>query len=329
MAHPSLTNENRIIDIIKYRWLWLAISVLLLLPCVLAIGYSMITYPNHAPMKVGIDFTGGTILQYGIEEKVSIEQMADIRNKLIKAGVENPVIQNIDNQAIAESSKNSIQHLLSIKTSFIDEKSDTVNTITSVLSQDLKNPELIQTSSVGPTLGKELLKNSMVALLLAFLGIVLYINMRFKLDYAVIVLLSLFHDAIFVIGIFSILSLFFGVQVDSLFITAILTVIGFSVHDTIVVFDRIRENSRFLAKKHTVAEIINASVNQTFARSINTSLTTLMTLLALYFFGGSTIKDFVLAMILGIIVGTYSSIFFASVLLDIWEERKQKKALAR
>ena len=119
------------------------------------------------------------------------------------------------------------------------------------------------------------------------------------------------------------------VQVDSLFITAILTVVGFSVHDTIVVFDRIRENNRFLAKKYSSGEIINASVNQTLARSLNTSLTTLLTLLALYFFGGATTKDFVLAMILGIIAGTYSSIFFASVLLAWDKEIKAKKANAQ
>ena len=119
------------------------------------------------------------------------------------------------------------------------------------------------------------------------------------------------------------MGIFFDLHIDSLFITAVLTVIGFSVHDTIVVFDRIRENNRFLAKKYTSDEIVNASVNQTLARSLNTSLTTLITLLALYLFGGATTKDFVLAMILGIIVGTYSSIFFASVLLA-WDKEHVK-----
>ena len=109
-----------------------------------------------------------------------------------------------------------------------------------------------------------------------------------------------------------------------MFITALLTVVGFSNHDTIVVFDRIRENLRFYSKKASLSEIINGSVNQTLARSINTSVTTLLTLLALYFFGGVTTKDFVLVMILGIFIGTYSSIFFASTLLDWYKERKQK-----
>ena len=126
--------------------------------------------------------------------------------------------------------------------------------------------------------------------------------------------MGIFHDVIFVIGIFSILGLFYNVQIDGLFITAILTVVGFSVHDTIVVFDRIRENLRYYSKKMSFGEIVDASVNQTLARSINTSVTTLITLGALYFFGGVTTKDFVLAMILGIAIGTYSSIFFCIVI---------------
>ena len=133
------------------------------------------------------------------------------------------------------------------------------------------------------------------------------------------------HDVLFVVGVFSILGLVYNVQIDGLFITAILTVIGFSVHDTIVVFDRIRENLRYYSKKMSFGEIVDASVNQTLTRSINTSLTTLITLLALYFFGGVTTRDFVLAMILGIIIGTYSSIFFCSMLVDFWNDKQQKK----
>ena len=133
------------------------------------------------------------------------------------------------------------------------------------------------------------------------------------------------HDVIFVCGVFSILGLLYNVQIDGLFITAVLTVIGFSVHDTIVVFDRIRENLRYYSKKMSFGEIVDASVNQTLTRSINTSLTTLITLLALYFWGGVTTKDFVLAMILGITIGTYSSIFFCSMLVDFWNDKQQTK----
>ena len=326
MANPNLIKSSYLIDVVKHRWHYIAISIVILIPCILAMFYLMFTQPNHSPVKLGIDFTGGTILQYGIENSVTPEKISIIRTELEKKGITNPIIQNISNQG----SEGDIKNIISIKTGFIGEKNNKqVNKITAVLSQNATAPQLISTTSVGPTLGKELLKNSLAALLLAFLGIVIYISFRFQSDYAIIALLALLHDAVFVVGVFSILGILYGVQVDSLFITAILTVVGFSVHDTIVVFDRIRENNRFLSKKYSSGEIINASVNQTLARSVNTSLTTLLTLLALYFFGGATTKDFVLAMILGIIAGTYSSIFFASVLLAWDKEIKAKKANAQ
>ena len=183
----------------------------------------------------------------------------------------------------------------------------------------------MQVNSVGPTLGSELLKNTMTALALAFVAMVIYISFRFQIEYGWIALLTLFQDVIFVVGIFAIRGIYQDVTIDSLFITAILTVIGYSINDTIVVFDRIRENMRFLAKKHSSNDIINASINQTLARSINTTATTLFTLLALYFFGGSTIKEFVLATIIGVAAGAYSSIFTAGTILSIVKEKMEKK----
>ena len=221
-----------------------------------------------------------------------------------------------------------MKSIISIKTKFIGEDKDTVNKITETLSKDYTNPDLISVSSVGPTLGRELFKNSLLALSLAFLGIIAYLSFRFKFDYALAAILGIAHDVLFVVGIFSLLGILYNVQIDGLFITAILTVVGFSVHDTIVVFDRIRENLRYYSKKMSFGEIVNASVNQTLARSINTSLTTIITLAALYFFGGVTTKDFVLAMLIGIAIGTYSSIFFCSVLVDIWEDHKNNKKAA-
>ena len=155
-----------------------------------------------------------------------------------------------------------------------------------------------------------------------------YLSFRFKLDFALSAIFALIHDVLFVVGVFAILGILFNVQIDALFITALLTVIGFSVHDTIVVFDRIRENLRYYAKKMSFGEIVDASVSQTLTRSINTSLTTLITLSALYFLGGITTKDFVLAMILGILIGTYSSIFFASILVYFYEDYKARKSIA-
>lgn len=333
MANPNLVDKKYIIDVVKHRWVWLTVSILLVLPCLVAMIYSMIVYPNHAPIKLGIDFTGGTILQYGIDKDVTTHDVEAIREALIAKDIENPIIQTISHTSAADANNanktDKITHIISIKTKFLDEKSSTPDVISAVMKDKFESAHLIQINSVGPTLGKELLKNSVVAVLLAFLGIVAYVTLRFQFDFAIISLLSLLHDVIFVVGAFSILSLLFNVQIDSLFITAVLTVIGFSMHDTIVVFDRIRENNRFLAKKHSFGEIVNASVNQTLARSINTSMTTLLTLLALYFFGGATTKEFVLAMILGIIIGTFSSIFFASMVLAWYRGSKQVKVAAQ
>ncbi len=244
-----------------------------------------------------------------------------MRTNLLNACVDSPALQIIN---VSDDKKSKTKDIISIRTKFIEgmDKENVVSNVTSVMQKEYKNSELLSTNSIGPTLGKELFKNSLIALGLACLGIVAYLSLRFQFDFAVCAILALMHDVVFVVGVFALLGLFCGVQVDGLFLTAILTVIGFSVHDTIVVFDRIRENLRYYAKKMSFGEIVNASVTQTMARSINTSLTTLITLMALYFFGGVTTRDFVLAMILGIAIGTYSSIFFASMLIDFWRDKK-------
>lgn len=329
MANAYLKEKN-IIDIIKYRWLWIGISLILVIPAIFFMGYSLAKY--HTPMKVGIDFTGGTLLQYGFEKKLSTLDIALIRDDLEKVGIENPVIQisqghippGANESSDLKAQKANVKSVMSIRTRFLssDKNNNEVAKVNVALRQSYGNFVPLQVSAIGPTLGKELFSNSLMGLLLAFAAIVGYLTFRFQLDYALFALIALFHDAIFVCGVFALLGILFGTEIDSLFITAILTVMGFSVHDTIVVYDRIRENSRFLAKKMSFNDIVNASVNQTLARSINTSVTALLTLLALYFFGGATTKDFVLAMILGIVIGTYSSIFNASVLLAMWRSRK-------
>ena len=323
MANTNLIKNKYKIDIVKYRYLWLTITGILLIPCIVAIIYLMVTQQNHAPLKLGIDFTGGTILQYSTDKKIETNDIKNIREELEKINVKNPIIQTTT-QAQGEKIKN----LVSIRTTFLSDKESAqkVNEITKVLSTNNK-AQLVQVNSVGPTLGSELLKNTMTALLLAFIAMVIYISFRFQVEYGWIALLTLFQDVLFVVGIFAILGIFYNTTIDSLFVTAILTVIGYSINDTIVVFDRIRENMRFLAKKHSSGEIINASINQTLARSINTSSTTLFTLLALYLFGGSTIKDFVLAIMIGVVAGAYSSIFTAGTILSIVKEKAENKAI--
>lgn len=315
------------IHVVKYRVVWMCLSALLLIPGIIAMIYSMVTYPTHTPVKVGIDYTGGTILQYGTKETTTSDELGQTRTALDAIDVKNPYIQVLNVTPTAEN--NNIKSIISIRTKFIDEGSDLSNQITSVIKKEFKDAELIQVSSVGPTLGNELFKMSLIALALAFIGMTIYISFRFKFEYAVAAILGLAHDVLFVVGAFSILGLFCDVQIDGLFLTAILTLVGFSINDTIVTFDRIRENLRYYGKKMTYGEIVDASVNQTLTRSVNTSLTVFITLAALYFFGGVTTKDFIFAMMIGVVVGTYSSIFFCSMLVDFWEEKKgQPKHMA-
>lgn len=334
MASPFFREKN-IIDVVKFKWLWIGLSLALIIPGIIAMIFSSFHYEDHAPFKLGIDFTGGSLVQYGIKDKIKNNQTDQIKVLLANIGIENPVIQ-IENAGSLKNTKtsieknktqNDIESIVTIRTRFLENQGagNEINKITAQLSQKYGEATLLQVNSIGPTLGKELFQNAVVALLLAFVGIVVYLGIRFSLDYALFALFALLHDALFVCGMFSIFGLLFGTEIDSLFITAILTVVGFSVHDTIVVFDRIRENSRFLAKKMTFNEVVNASVNQTLARSINTSLTAILTLLALYLFGGQSTRDFVLAMLLGIFIGTYSSIFNASTLLAMWRNRKGAK----
>ncbi|MNY19428.1 preprotein translocase subunit SecF [compost metagenome] len=180
--------------------------------------------------------------------------------------------------------------------------------------------------SVGPTIGKELLRNAAMALGLGILGILLYITFRYQFDFALSAIIAMLHDGIIMLGTFSIFSLLLGAEADGLLVVAILTIMGFSVHDTIVIFDRFRENLKFAKKGDTFGQIANASVNQTLARSINTSLTLVLTLLPLVILGGHTIFFFTLTMLIGVVIGAYSSIFNAGPILVMLRERGTKKS---
>jgi preprotein translocase SecF subunit len=180
-------------------------------------------------------------------------------------------------------------------------------------------------TTIGPVVSADLINQALVLILVGSIGILLWITYRFQdVKFGVTALVALVHDVIVVVGIFAILGTFAHVEIDALFVTAMLTVIGFSVHDTIVVFDRIREN-RARHAGEPFAEIVNHSILQTFARSIMTSFTVVLTLLALFLFGGSAIRNFVLALLIGIISGTYSSIFNAAPLLTVWHEWEDRR----
>lgn len=204
--------------------------------------------------------------------------------------------------------------------------------IQKAMKEQLGEVSQLSFETVGATVSRETLLNAVKAVVLASALIILYIAWSFRqvpkpassLRFGICAVVALLHDVLVVVGIFSLLGHFFKVEVDSLFVTAILTIIGFSVHDTIVVFDRIRENLKKMIGQE-FAKIVNQSIQETLVRSINTSLTVVMVLGALLIFGGVTIKWFVIALLIGVISGTYSSIFNASPLLVVWEERKKRK----
>jgi len=184
-------------------------------------------------------------------------------------------------------------------------------------------------TTIGPVISSELTTQAIILVLFGSLGIMLWMTFRFRnWKFGATALLALLHDVIVVVGVFAILGTLFGTEIDGLFITAMLTIIGFSVHDTIVVYDRVRENKARHAGE-PIAAIVNHSIMQTFARSINTSLTVVITLTALWLFSGPSLRNFVLALLIGIISGTYSSIFVASPLLVVWEEWDDKRRQAR
>jgi preprotein translocase subunit SecF len=190
----------------------------------------------------------------------------------------------------------------------------------------INEADVVDDLTVGPVVGQELVGRAVLAVLAASAAILIYLTIVFRkvpnaVRYGACAVFAIVHDVLVVVGIFAILGILFDVEIDSLFITAMMTIIGFSVHDTIVVFDRVREN---LAKRRfeRFDELVNYSLVQTLARSINTSITVVLTLFALYLFGGTSIHNFVLALLIGIVSGTYSSIFNASMLLVIWENRE-------
>ncbi len=257
-------------------------------------------------LKLGIDFTSGSILLLQFEAQVTPDALAAA---LEAQGIEGASVKTADDKS-----------LLIRSASIVSENKVAVET---GLREALGSMEELSFNSVGPVIGKELTRKAFMAVAVASLGILIYLTWSFrKVDrpfrYGVTAVITLVHDSMILLGAFSILGKFAGVEVDSLFVTAMLTVVGFSVHDTIVVFDRIRENR----SRHRTApflDVVNFSLNQTIDRSLNTSLTAIFVLAALYTIGGSTIRDFVLALIIGVSVGTYSSIFTASCLLAGWE----------
>ena len=295
------------LNIIKHYKFWFTVSGIILLAGIISLSVF--------GLKLGIDFTGGTESQL---QFASTPNYAKIQSVLSSENIGGfKVLPAGTNQVIIET-----KPLSKAKHDKID---------SDLKSAAGKFTEASYTS-IGPSIGQQLRSSAVWELVLVAFGIVFYIAYAFrkvtkpvtswKFGWSAIV--ALLHDLFVVAGIFSILGHFLGVEVDSLFVTALLTVLGFSVHDTIVVFDRIRENLKVEAGQ-PIEFIVNHSINQTVVRSLNTSLTVLFVLLALLLFGGATIKYFILALFIGIIAGTYSSIFIASPILVLWQKWSSRR----
>jgi preprotein translocase subunit SecF len=311
------------LDVIKHRHIYLWTSTLFIVVGLVAMLISW--QRTGLPLRPAIDFTGGNRLTVGLvcETQGNCGQPIDVsvvRRAMTEKGFADSVIQLVDQEGQKGRG-------ISVQTGDLDveKRSQLQSALENALTQYGKiDPKRSQITRVGPTVGKELLNNGLLALFLSFGGIAAYLALRFQPDYAFFAIVALLHDVFVTVGVFAILGLTMGVEVDSLFIVAMLTIIGFSVNDTVVIYDRIRENLKVIGDKCSFNELVNISVNQTLARSINTTLTALLSLVAIFLFGGATLKYFALALIIGFASGAYSSIFNASILLAWWRNRRNK-----
>ncbi|MEZ4533258.1 MAG: protein translocase subunit SecF [Thermomicrobiales bacterium] len=299
-----------------YRKWWYLLSIIIILPGLVSLIIN--------GLDLGIDFTGGTIWEIQFDKSVSTEE---VKNVLAQYGVDDSVVQT-------SSEDGGTDNVAIIRMEEMATPSELKTQLTEALTSQIGPFTELQISTVGSSVSDQVATRSILAIAVASLGILAYIAFAFRntqrpLHYGAAAIIGMLHDVFLVLGVFSILGWLFGVQVDALFVTAILTIIGFSVHDTIVVFDRIREN---LARQSdpTFEGIVNYSLAQTIVRSVNTSLTVVFTLLALFLFGGESTRTFVLALLIGVISGTYSSIFNAAQILVSWHDfRKWRESRKR
>jgi preprotein translocase subunit SecF len=272
---------------IRLRRFWYAISILVVIP-----GLISLLMPGRG-LNLGIDFTGGSLLDLKFNRPVAVEE---VRGVLAGFGLEAASIQRSDET----------DFLIRVRELSENESTDVIN----ALGDRLGGVTVQRNERVGPVIGRELIQKAIMALLIASVLMVVYITWRFEFKQGIAAIIALLHDTLVVLGVFSL----FRIEADSAFVAAVLTVMGYSINDTIVIFDRIRENMLKKKKDETIEDIVNVSLWQTLARSINTVLTVVFVLVALLVLGGATIHNFVLAMLVGVASGAYSSIFNASPL---------------
>ena len=287
-------------DILKRSKLWFAISLLIIIPgifCMFTKGFNF-----------GIDFTGGTIIEMEFQQEVTLPQVRDV---LREYNLDNATIQLSGDVSNVEASKD-----VMIRTMDLEENDR--KAVMASLKDEIGDYTVLREEKVGATIGGELITDAVMATVISWILIILYVSYRFEWRFGVAAILTLIHDVLIVLSVFS----FLQKQVDSSFVAAILTIIGYSINDTIVIFDRIRENQRLHFKRGgDLNELANRSIYQTLTRSLYTVFTVLFTTFALYFFGGDTTKDFSFALLIGFFSGSYSSIFVAS---PLWVVLKNK-----
>ncbi len=295
------------IDFVGKRFWWFLISAVVLVP-----GIISLAIPPH--LRPGIEFTSGSTMTLRFEQEVA---QSDLRAYLAESGYGDAILQR------------TTEGNFLLRTREIT--SDTKDSLLTRLKDKFGSVTALDFFSVSPLVAAETAQRAAVAVAIAAAAILLYISYAFRkvqkpFRFGVCAIIAMIHDVFVVLGAFSLLGRFFSLEIDSMFIAGMLTVVGYSVHDTIVVFDRIRENSIKGVSKD-FGEVVNYSISQTLGRSLNTSLTTLFVIVALFLFGGATIKSFILVLLIGILTGTYSSIFNASQLLVVWEKKEWGKFL--
>jgi preprotein translocase subunit SecF len=304
------------LQVIKQRNLWWAISLAFILAGLVAMGISWAKIGT--PLRPSLDFVGGSRIQLNLDcsktdcgKPINLDA---VRSVLETQGLGGSSVQGIEKQGDQPPG------VLIRSATLTGEQQEKLK---QGLTEKLGAFQVAQSDTVGPTLGKQLFSSGLLALLVSFAGIMIYLALRFDRDYAVFAIVALVHDVLVAMGAFALFGLVFGIEVDSLFIVALLTIVGFSVNDTVVIYDRVRETIQLNPGRH-INEIVDEAVNQTLSRSINTTFTTLLSLVAIFLFGGETLKYFALALIIGFISGAYSSIFIASSLLALWREKTGK-----
>lgn len=255
-------------------------------------------------LNYGIDFAGGTLLQFRFPREVTTEEL---RATLGAMNLEKSVIQRFSPTEVV------------IRTPKLSQEDQ--GRLVALLKEKFGSAELLRIEDVGPAVGADLRRMGIVALLGAIGGILVYVAFRFEFRPAVTSILALAHDGLFVVGVVSLLQKEFTIPI----LAAVLTILGYSINDSIVVMDRVRENLVGKKRSENLEEIVNRSINEVLSRTINTTLTTALPVLALYFFGGKMLQDFALAILVGLVVGTYSSIFVVSALWVDWEKRRPRR----